>query len=145
MLLKLFPELVVITSCLRLISVGPAQVVSVLLFAFIIKHLILECIGPNPLIMRPKDARDCDSFKYGICDDQPGLPSVHATLAGYLMPLHINSLADMIIIVYLFTVAFSRVCVGCHTDVQVIVGLLLGAALKTFSFSMTPSKKSCYN
>jgi membrane-associated phospholipid phosphatase len=84
-------------------------------------------LSDDPLLKRPKGARDCSSFnRGGLVEYTPGFPSGHSALATYLaLSLFWNS-NKFFTLSYIAAVGYSRMVKKCHNLIQVIGGICLG-------------------
>ena len=125
MLLQFFPEL---SLALTLLT-GKYEAFSGLLITCIVSAVLKE-IGKQYLgsfCLRPRDAKDCTLWRKGRCGHEPGLPSTHSSVAGYLyanLVFRKECLAGLLVVV-----PVSRVVRNCHTVFQTVIGVLLGIVI----------------
>lgn len=100
--------------------------------------LLIKYLAPNwKLGMRPSQSHECGNFP--ICDKiirkTWGMPSGHmqiATLASTFWILYLldkkyrSSFSIIILAIIPFLVGYSRIYLGCHNLIQVIVGGIIG-------------------
>lgn len=86
---------------------------------------------------RPVGACNCGLINTDKCDgNEPGMPSSHVAFVTFLFTYYIYHLQPKwrnIAILYLVGVSLSRYFKKCHTELQIIGGIMLGYFIKTTS------------
>jgi membrane-associated phospholipid phosphatase len=94
----------------------------------------------SKISIRPKEATNCDMINSGgYAADRPGFPSGHSMVAGFFGAYIIHEyikikkekgveLNELLIVFCLFAilVPYARTKLKCHTEIQVLLGCLLG-------------------
>ena len=127
--------------------------------AIITKPLVLQLckmLTLKKIALRPKGAKNCGSFidEYNpkMMSKTYGMPSGHsleAMLISTFLIMYVykhseNGLKKNILIVTIFliglSICISRVVLGCHTILQIIIGGLLGSVIGYYGFIIWEAK-----
>lgn len=93
------------------------------LLSEILKHLVNCTIGENKITRRPEGHGKCGNSTI----NKIGMPSGHSLVAGYLFGKTKSNLKWGIL-----AIPLSRVHNKCHTELQVVVGFVLGLVISSY-------------
>ena len=113
----------------------------------VISHIVNSILKKLIKQKRPEGAKDCHD--YVTCnekDESLGMPSGHAQAMGLTLSFWLlyiwnqkqakykKVLGILFIVVTCISVIYSRISFKCHTELQTLIGALLGLLLGTISF-----------
>ena len=140
------PILSYLSSVILLSSIFNNKILKNLLFK------ILDITNLQFIAVRPDGAKNCSPFINELIPNKPsdtyGMPSGHSVeamvitifLINYVFDKHEKSWKRDLLIVLLLLVGLSicvsRVTLGCHTILQVIIGSLIGALTGYYSYKL---------
>lgn len=107
------------------------------LFGLGVVYLITDLLKKNVFMnnVRPEGAKDCDIFNSdGDVSGNPGFPSGHSSTATFTVLFFLYNLnkdkinySSVVLLIYLFLVLYSRLYKKCHTQEQILAGVLVGS------------------